>query len=233
MKRFFTVTSEGTGGNENFDASIGKEKAQNYIHEKVKDVKLDEGQEKDVEMNLSPDNNLGQSPEDTLKGMVIAEKYGEDVRDRIKDFRVRIDSLYLTGKELDKLQFMRSRELSAAITAFQNARQHTGKLLSERGEPTVYKGEGAQERPQQGTVIDLGMVVSEHANENDKSSIAALKKFRDLAEEVIIDYAIFGNNMALTSYIETVSSMSVMKGLLDGKMWLGELLAIVAQRQML
>lgn len=165
-----------------------------------------------------------ESPEDTLAGAIVDTRYGEEIHDKIKGFRVRIDSLHLTSKELGEVPLgaFKSRELSLAITDFQRARQFTGKMLQERGAEKPYTKEKT-ERPQQGSVI-----VSVLERDNYSEAIAELRQH---TEEVIIDFAIYAENTQPTTLIETVACQEVLAGLLGGKMWLGELYAILVKEK--
>ncbi len=160
------------------------------------------------------------APEETLAGMVVEGKYGEEVQYKIREFRVQIDSLYLTADAMTRAQpahGLQSRELSLAVTAFQQARQFCGKILQERGSVKPYTAE-------QSDRVDKGAPIAEIVDaENGALSLTSL---RDKAEEVIINFSIYMQKTEPVSLIEVVSNNAVLTNLISAKMWLGELYAI-------
>lgn len=224
IRKFYELSGDGSG-------HIDSEKAKEYIKEKTQGIVGDTAKEKvDPEFNLPEDNTLGQDPGDTLQGHIIATKYGEEIIDKVVDFRVRIDSLFLTMKIFsDGDLILKGRECALSVTAFQSARQFTGIILHERGAKYPYNGTGTVERPNQGQIIQTdGYLPFAEAEEDRKIAIKNLATLREVAESVIIDFEIFAKNVATTSFKETVAFHEVMAGLISGKMWLGELMAVLA-----
>lgn len=232
IRKFFNIEAgHGLGGDAAQDIHIPKDKAQEFIDSRINGARPEPVQEKQVDLNVDG-HELGKSPGDTLDGKITSARYGEEVHARIKNFRTVIDGFYLTAKQLDSFQFIRSRELALAITSFQNARQFCGKLLSERGATYPYPKDGTGQRSEQGQllteVMDFTTGFGINATDNSRISVEALAKFRDIVEDLITEFGLFGQHSAVVSWTEAVCHQQIMSGVLSGKMWLGELLAIKA-----
>lgn len=192
-------------------APIAKETAHEFIKGRTEQVK----------------EEMSQSPGEGLTGAIVDANYGSEIHERIKEIRERIDSLYLTAKFLSNKPYFQSREMSLAVTAFQSSRQFTGKILQERGAVYPYKDENT-ERPNQGKVIES---LSVTGNPTLDTTLQMLKQFREEAQNVITDFGIFGQHTSVVSWIEFICHGDVMSGLLSGKMWLGELYAILNEQK--
>jgi len=212
-------------------APIDPDKAKAFIKERLEKNAVDiSGNEKGngVQMNLN-EEEMGISPSDTLEGAITEEKYGLGVQSRVRELRTKIDSFYLTAKQLEKFTIFKGRELSLAITQFQSARQFCGKLLAELGAGTPYPKDAIAERTDQGEVIHFTELTSLFADDTEGVDLAIkiLAEFRDMVEDVITDISIFGTNVAVSAFKEYVCILSITQHTISGKHWLGEIMAVI------
>lgn len=150
---------------------------------------------------------------------------GDEKAQRIRAFRQQIDSLYLTTKELSNKPFLTSREISIAVTNFQSARQFAGKILETTKSVSPYDGKNFTPRQ------DVGELLFEEYRfkvmTSDEAAVL-VTELRENAETVIKKFSAYVDESdTCENSIESVSEMSVLQGLIAGKMWLGELFAIL------
>lgn len=200
---------------------VDKSKAQAYIKKQIENAELH-----DLAVGLPVGGRSEPLPEDTLAGAIVSSRYGEEIHEKVKYFRVKIDSLYLTARAITehKKGFMlyggRSREVKLSVTAFQNSRQWCGKILQERGSATPYSKDNT-DRADQGEVIKNVMTCVDE--------VCALQSLREEAEDVITEVIVFCELTPSVSLLENLSRDKVLAGLIDGKMWLGERLGFLRQ----
>lgn len=162
-----------------------------------------------------------------LDQAIINERFGEEIQKRIKNFRVRIDSFFLTSKRLQP-----SREVSLAITSFQQARQFCGIILGEKGSAYPYKsmntpGPVVGERNDKGEVL-MDILTVSNLPVGSTEEIERLRAFRSKVEDVITDFSIYVENNTYGSVKEFIAQNEVLKNLISGKMWLGEQMAVLS-----
>lgn len=203
MKKFYNAdANDAAGSNKQDEPELsGSQVSENGS------IKKDEDQE-----NL---NSAGIDEE------VVRMRYGLEAQEKIKEFRRRCDSLYLTAKCIPG-----SRYTSLAVTAFESSRQFCGVILKERGSsaPGYYKpGDEAVSVIDRGQVIESVIDIVGH--------VSQLKALREAAEEVIVDFGIYIENTNHGSVKEFVAQNTVMQQLIAGKMWLGERIGEIAEEQ--
>lgn len=174
--------------------------------------------------NTDEKDSAGLSP---LDQEIVRAKYGEEAQKKVRDFRTKIDSFYLTAKKLSP-----SRETSLAITAFQSSRQFCGIMLGELGAAYPYPTMNAPGQPVTGQRGDMGEVlediISMKATVPEKDievQLNQLRAFRDKVEDVITDFVIYLESVSVNSPKHFVAQSEALAGLLSGKMWLGERMA--------
>lgn len=178
------------------------------------------------------DSTLSQEEQDNMR--IAEQRFGEDAQAKIKDFRVKVDSFYLTAKKLQK-----SRESALAVTAFQSARQFLGIMLGEKGAAYPYKtmtepGKVVGPRNDKGEVLEDILSVTgnlEGSEIKDQATIDEIERcraFRAKAGDVITDFTVYMENTGYNSITEFVAQNDVLKNLLSGKMWLGEHMAVLS-----
>lgn len=163
-------------------------------------------------------NTAGLNP---LDEAVVNERYGEAAQAKIRDFRTKIDSFYLTAKKLPS-----SRETALAITAFQSSRQFAGIILGEKGAKYPYPSMAAPGEKPVGQRGDKGEEIKEILEVPDE--IERLRTFRAKVDDVITDFVIYMETGNTSGPKEFVAQGEVLAGLLSGKMWMGERMADLA-----
>lgn len=163
----------------------------------------------------------------SLDQAIVDARFGEEAQSKIRDFRVRIDSFYLTAKKLQS-----SREVALAVTAFQNARQFCGIMLGEKGAKYPYNsmnqpGPVVGERKEKGEEL-TDVLNIQSVPENSTEEIERLRTFRGKIEDVITDFVLYMENNPYSSIKEFVAQNKVLENLMSGKMWLGEQMAVIS-----
>lgn len=154
------------------------------------------------------------SPANSPENIAMEQKRNE-AADRVTDFRLRIDSLYLTAK-----QFPPSRHISLAVTAFQQARQFCGVIKKELGVPNPYPESMNPESKKVEPRAEQGAVIPEVVKHPDE--VSQIKQMRSMSEDLITEMAVYMDLYPYKSVIQFVAQNKVLENLLSGKMWLDE-----------
>ena len=161
--------------------------------------------------------------ENTMKQQADVQ-YNKEVIERLKGFRLKLDSFYLTAKE-----FVPSRYISLTITSLQSARQFTGLVLGERKAKYPYE-EGSNPNSEKiDARADSGAVIPELIDKN-ASEVIKLKRFRLALEELIIDILVYIDLYPYQSIKEFVSQNTLLAQTMQAKMWLGERLGEIGDK---
>lgn len=155
---------------------------------------------------------------------IIKERYSSSAVSKIMDFRLRLDSLYLTVKTLQP-----SRAISLAVTALQTARQATGLMLGEKGRENPYPTSTDPNNKEIGERADKGELIKEV--EELPEEIAKIKKLRAIMADLVTDVTVYLTDMTPASVVDYIAQTEMAKGLLWGKIWLGERLGEIHESQ--
>lgn len=185
---------------------IEPEKAKEFIKEKIEEFKEEE--------------DLGISPGDTITGAMIEEKYSSDVAETVKEYRRSLNSIWITCKEISDNR--PSREMSAAITSLQIARQFCGKFLQERGEIYPYPNTTTKLYADSDAQWELV-----YNSREDYPSV--IKKLKEQLQNLITELTVFVQTILPGTPVESVAQMTILKETLQAKMWLDEILYLIAK----
>lgn len=166
-------------------------------------------------------DSAGLSPLDRAS---IEARYSAEAHQRIRDYRTRIDSLYLTVRKLRS-----SRATALATTAFQTARQYCGLILMEKGAPNPYPQSTDPTSPKIEDRADQGAILADIlALEGDVSQVKAL---RGVAADLITELTVYLETNQPGGPIEFICQNKVVESVISGKLWLGEIKEQEADKQ--
>lgn len=223
LRKFFTADAgQGFKG-----GHIGHDKNEKTTNELARRMEKTDSAIPPVQAGKEGEEDLGPGP-GPLHEAIVNAKFGEEAHEKLRDFRKRVDSIFLTISEINRdaalSSTFASREFSLAITSFQTARQFLGKVLQERGATGEYKRGEVGERTDKGSVIPYGGILA------DKGAIEVFSMLRDEAQGIIVEFDIYASTSTPSTWTEDVCHSAVMQNLIGGKMWLGEAMAVVSER---
>jgi hypothetical protein len=154
------------------------------------------------------------------------QKMQTEAQDKLKEFRVRVDSLYLTAQEC----LPKGRYASLAVTKYQSARQMLGLVLGEKGAAYPYPSLADNTNKVSGTRADKGSVLPEVSNIVEV--VLLCKKLREVTEEVITDLVVFleSPDNTPTGAKDALCSGQALVDLCSAKMQVGEILGEIAEQ---
>ncbi len=155
------------------------------------------------------------------------QKMHTEAQDKLKEFRVKVDSFYLTAQEC----LPKGRYASLAVTKYQSARQMLGLVLGEKGAAYPYQSLADNTNKVSGTRADKGTVLSEVVALRD-DVVLTCKKLRELTEEVITDLVVFleSPDNTPTGAKDALCSGQALVDLCSAKMQVGEILGEIAEQ---